>query len=107
MKAVGLYRHLPIDYPESLLDLEVETPVAAGRSAPILGGAGGVGSIAIRLAKKLARLEAIATASRPESPARARGLGAGRIVDHAKPLPAGLEADYVLCFSDTGRYFPD
>ena len=31
MKAVGLYRYLPIDNPESLLDLEVETPAAAGR----------------------------------------------------------------------------
>ena len=25
MRAVGLYRYLPIDHPESLLDLEVET----------------------------------------------------------------------------------
>ena len=31
MKAVGLYRYLPIEDPESLLDLEVETPQAAGR----------------------------------------------------------------------------
>ena len=31
MKAVGLYRYLPIDHPESLLDLEIETPVAAKR----------------------------------------------------------------------------
>jgi NADPH:quinone reductase-like Zn-dependent oxidoreductase len=31
MKAIGLYRYLPIDHPESLLDLELETPVAAGR----------------------------------------------------------------------------
>ena len=31
MKAVGLYKYLPIDHPESLLDLEVDTPVAAGR----------------------------------------------------------------------------
>src|SRR5258706_8792568 len=30
MKAVGLYKYLPIDHPESLLDLDVETPVAAG-----------------------------------------------------------------------------
>jgi putative ABC transport system substrate-binding protein len=31
MKAVGLYRYLPIEHPESLLDLEVETPKPAGR----------------------------------------------------------------------------
>ena len=31
MKAVGLYRYLPIAHPESLCNLEVETPVAQGR----------------------------------------------------------------------------
>ncbi len=31
MKAVGLYRHLPITHAESLLELDVDTPVAAGR----------------------------------------------------------------------------
>ena len=31
MKAVGLYRYLAIDNPESLLDLELDTPVATGR----------------------------------------------------------------------------
>ena len=31
MKAVGLYKYLPIDHPESLLDLEVEAPSPAGR----------------------------------------------------------------------------
>ena len=30
MKAVGLYKYLPIDHPESLLDLDVPTPAAAG-----------------------------------------------------------------------------
>ena len=39
----------------------------AGRSMLILGGAGGVGSIAIQLAKRLARLHVTASASRPES----------------------------------------
>ena len=31
MKAVGLYKYLPIDHPESLVDLEVDTPAPAGR----------------------------------------------------------------------------
>ncbi len=31
MKAVGLYRYLPIEHPESLLDVELNKPVAAGR----------------------------------------------------------------------------
>jgi len=31
MKAVGLYRYLPIDDPESFLDLELDMPSASGR----------------------------------------------------------------------------
>ena len=31
MKAVGLYRYLPIDDPESFLDLELDPPNASGR----------------------------------------------------------------------------
>ena len=30
MKAVGLYKYLPIDHPESLLDLDIPTPIATG-----------------------------------------------------------------------------
>lgn len=86
--------------------------VHAGRTLLILGGAGGVGSIAIQLAKKLARLKVIASASRPESIAWAKGLGADATVDHAKPLPEQLaalgepEADYIVCFTNTDPYFP-
>ena len=86
--------------------------VHAGRSLLILGGAGGVGSIAVQLAKKLARLKVIVSASRPESIAWAKGLGADATVDHSKPLPEQLtalgepEADYVVCFTNTDPYFP-
>ncbi|CAM5207954.1 Zinc-type alcohol dehydrogenase-like protein OS=Lysinibacillus sphaericus OX=1421 GN=LS41612_14825 PE=3 SV=1 [Lysinibacillus sphaericus] len=31
MKAVGLQQYLPIDHPESLLDLQIEKPSAKGR----------------------------------------------------------------------------
>jgi len=75
----------------------------AGRSVLILGGAGGVGSIAIQLAKKLARLKVVASASRPESIAWCKGLGADETVDHTKPLEG--EYDYVLCFSSTDAYW--
>jgi NADPH:quinone reductase len=76
----------------------------AGKTVLILGGAGGVGSIAIQLAKKLARLEVIASASRPESIAWCKGLGADRTVDHSKPIEG--EYDYVLCFSSSDQYWP-
>lgn len=224
MKAVGLYRYLPIDHPESLLDLEVDTPVAAGRdllvevkavsvnpvdtkrrapkelvektpkilgwdaagvvkaagpdcvlfkpgdavyyagsvirpgsnsefqlvderiagrkpaklsfaeaaalplttltawelmferlgisksgahagkSVLVLGGAGGVGSIAIQLAKKLAKLKVTASASRAESIDWCKALGADEIVDHRQPIEG--EYDYVLCFSSSDAYWP-
>jgi NADPH2:quinone reductase len=82
----------------------------AGRSLLIIGGAGGVGSIAIQLAKQLAKLTVVATASRSESIAWARDLGADHIIDHSKDLApqlaaAGMaEVDYILCCNDTDHY---
>ncbi|WP_206998273.1 zinc-binding alcohol dehydrogenase family protein [Trinickia mobilis] len=84
----------------------------AGKSVLIVGGAGGVGSIGIQLAKQLAKLTVIATASRPESAKWARELGADHIVDHFGDVPAQLknagfaEVDYVLIFNDTDKHFP-
>ncbi len=76
----------------------------AGKSVLILGGAGGVGSIAIQLAKKLARLKVIASASRPESIAWCKGLGADETLDHTQPIEG--EYDFVLCFSSSDLYWP-
>lgn len=84
----------------------------AGKSVLIIGGAGGVGSIGIQLAKQLAKLTVIATASRPESAKWAKELGADHIVDHFGDMPEQLKAigfeqvDYVLMFNDTDRHFP-
>jgi len=78
--------------------------VTPGKTILIIGGAGGVGSIGIQLAK-IAGLEVIATASRPETIAWCRELGAERTLDHRKPLPAQLAAhgrknvDYIANFS--------
>ena len=84
--------------------------VQPGRSILIIGGAGGVGSIGIQLAK-IAGLEVIATASRPESIAWARALGADHVVDHRKPLKQQLETlgrrevDYIACFNDLDQHW--
>ncbi len=87
----------------------------AGRSVLIVGGAGGVGSIGIQLAKRLAKLTGIATASRPESAKWAKwasGLGADHIVNHYGDMPAQMKAagfeqvDYVLLCHDTDANFP-
>lgn len=49
----------------------------------VLGGAGGVGSILIQLAKELTSATVIATASRSESREWALSLGADAVVDHS------------------------
>jgi NADPH2:quinone reductase len=83
-----------------------------GKSVLIVGGAGGVGSIGIQLARKVAKLKVIATASRPESAQWARELGADHIIDHFGDMPKQLKAagfenvDYVLMFNDTDKHFP-
>src|SRR5688500_19830655 len=56
-----------------------------GRSILIIGGAGGVGSIAIQLAK-IAGLEVIATASRHASVSWVKELCAAGVVNHSVPL---------------------
>jgi zinc-binding alcohol dehydrogenase family protein len=61
-------------------------------SVLIIGGAGGVASIAIQLARKLTDLSVIATASRPETERWVRALGAHHVVDHGKPLAAEVAA---------------
>jgi zinc-binding alcohol dehydrogenase family protein len=58
----------------------------------IIGGAGGVGSIMIQLARKLTGLTVIATASRPESRDWVLKLGAHHAVDHSKPLAGEVRA---------------
>ncbi len=63
-----------------------------GDAVLILGGAGGVPSIAIQLAHALTALTVVATASRPESERWVRDLGAHHVVNHAKSLKAEVEA---------------
>ena len=83
-----------------------------GKSVLVIGGAGGVGSIGIQLAKKVAKLTVIATASRRESAKWATELGADHIVNHFDDIPKQLKAigfenvDYVLIFNDTDKHFP-
>ncbi len=79
---------------EMLFDrLRVTDPVpGAAPAVLIIGGAGGVGSIAIQLLRAFTGLTVIATASRPETQAWVKELGAHHVVDHSKPLPAQIEA---------------
>ena len=61
------------------------------RTLLIVGGAGGVGSILIQLARRLTGLTVVATASRPESQKWCLDLGAHAVVDHAKPMKEQIE----------------
>ena len=79
---------------EALFDrLDVRRPVpGAAPAILVIGGAGGVGSIAIQLARALTDLTVIATASRPETAGWVRQMGAHHIVDHSRPLAAEVAA---------------
>ncbi|WP_343706083.1 zinc-binding alcohol dehydrogenase family protein [Flavobacterium sp.] len=81
-----------------------------GKSILIIGGAGGVGSIAIQLAKKIAGLTVIATASRPETIEWCKQQGADFVVDHKDLVSSVREAgfehvDFILDFVDTNAYW--
>ena len=79
------------------------------RSLLIVGGAGGVGSIAIQLARRLTGLTVIATASHPETQTWVRNLGAHHVIDHSQPFASQLKAaglptaDIVLALTGTAR----
>ncbi|MDX3986292.1 MAG: zinc-binding alcohol dehydrogenase family protein [Achromobacter sp.] len=57
----------------------------------VVGAAGGVGSILVQLARQLTGLTVIGTASRPETQAWVRKLGAHHVIDHSKPLAQELK----------------
>ena len=73
------------------LDVRKAVPGAAP-AVLVIGGAGGVGSITIQLVRRLTDLTVIATASRPETVAWVRELGAHHVVDHSRPLAAEVTA---------------
>jgi zinc-binding alcohol dehydrogenase family protein len=79
----------------------------------IVGGAGGVGSIGIQLMKRVAGLRVVATASRAESVAFCKKMGADLVIDHTRALRPQLEAagiaevDYVLHTSEPDDNFDE
>lgn len=99
----GLFERLNI-IPEKTAENQASTIL-------VIGGAGGVGSIAIQLAKQLAGLRVIATASRPESTAWCQKMGADALINHHESLSAALEklaipqVDYIFCCNDTALHW--
>ena len=83
----------------------------SGEALLVIGGAGGVGSILIQLAKQLTGLAVIATASRPETEAWVKKMGADHVVNHRNPLneemaALGIAPRYVATLTETEQHFP-
>ncbi|MCB8875032.1 zinc-binding alcohol dehydrogenase family protein [Acidisoma silvae] len=100
---------------EALFDrLDVKKPVpGAANAILIIGGAGGVGSIAIQLLRALTDLTVIATASRPGTQDWIRTLGAHHVIDHSQPIAAQVEAlglgapGFVFSTTHTDAHLPE
>lgn len=82
----------------------------AEKTLLIIGGAGGVGSLAIPFAAQRSKVKIIATASRPESAAWCKARGASLTVNY-KDLVGELEkqgikqVDYIFCLNDTDGHW--
>ncbi|MDZ7864282.1 zinc-binding alcohol dehydrogenase family protein [Acidovorax sp.] len=81
-----------------------------GKTLLIIGASGGVGSIMTQLASRLTSLTVIGTASRPETQAWVKELGAHHVIDHSKPLAQELKAigfptvDYIVSLTQTDEH---
>lgn len=83
------------------------------KSLLVIGAAGGVGSILVQFAKKLTQLTVIGTASRPETTAWLKELGADHVINHRNPLSEEFashnlpEADYIVSLNGTEQHFDE
>ncbi|GAA5505446.1 zinc-binding alcohol dehydrogenase family protein [Novipirellula caenicola] len=97
---------------ELLFDsLAVKEGDGNGESLLVIGGAGGVGSILIQLAKQLTGLTVVATASRPETVRWVQKMGADHVINHRESLvdqlkALNLEPRYVASLTGTDGHFP-
>ena len=100
---------------EMLFDrLDVNRPTAQGANTIlVIGGAGGVGSIAIQLLRAMTNMTVIATASRPETRDWVIKCGAHHVIDHRKSLASEVEKlglgapGFVFSTTNTGSHLAD
>lgn len=90
--------------------LRIKRDEGAAKTLLIIGGAGGVGSIAIQLAKQLTKVTVIATASRPETREWCLSLGADYVVDHRELInsmhaASHEQVDYIFCLNNTDQHW--
>jgi len=86
---------------------------SSGASVLIVGGTGGVGSMAVQLARQLTRLTVVTTSfDDAEERAWCRNNGADHVLDHTKPIAAQVAAlniapvKFVFSTNMTGHHFP-
>lgn len=97
---------------ESLFDRLGINEKDEGKTILLIGAAGGVGSIAIQLAKQVGKLKVIATASRTESKDWCLKMGADVVLEHHN-LSAQLEQksldapDFILCMGVPDDYMEE
>jgi zinc-binding alcohol dehydrogenase family protein len=83
-----------------------------GDALLVINGAGGVGSILVQLARRLTSLNVIATASRPETRAWVKKMGAHHVINHHEPLDTALRdigitnVKYVAGLTATSKQMP-
>lgn len=99
---------------EALFDrLGIRTDKTDTGSLLIVGGAGGVGSIATQLARQLTGLTVITSASSPASREWTLSMGAQHVIDHHQPIAAQVKAivpggvGYVLLLTHTDQHFDE
>lgn len=92
----GLYTHLALN------------PQASHEFLLVIGGAGGVGSMVIQLARLIPSLKIIASASRPSSQKACLDSGADEVIDHPLKIsnPQFISRfNYIFCTQSTDIYF--
>ncbi|AYD00273.1 zinc-binding alcohol dehydrogenase family protein [Neorhizobium sp. NCHU2750] len=94
--------------------MRVQDKVSGAWNAVLLiGGAGGVGSIAIQLLRELSDVTVIGTGSRPETQEWMRELGAHHVLDHSQPLAKQIAQmaigapGFVFSITETSQHIGD
>jgi NADPH:quinone reductase-like Zn-dependent oxidoreductase len=99
MKAIGLYRYLPIDDPESLVDLQIDKPSPTGHDLLVNVKAFSVNPVDVKVR---------APKAQTEHPARILGWDAAGIVEAMQLKQLGFETvDYIFCLNSTTKHWKD
>ena len=89
----------------------LDNALPSQQSLMVVGAAGGVGSILVQLARQLTGLTVIGTASRPQTQAWVRELGAHHVIDHGQPLAEELrriginEVSHIASLTHSDQHF--